>query len=398
MRLIGSVLVIALSLSATIALTIFSQPRPVSEYTCLQIGDQVIDLRTGAVSQGEAPLPIPRNEPHTLSDGRYFTFERVNALTDQDATLAHFHAADDRLIRTYRLPHPQGAPKPSYFGFVLAPNNRYLALWWMDNSSGFPIGQLVMLDLASEQVWEVTRRLPREGLSMLTWAVDSTRFYYFYLLDRGIELHVYDLITKQPEVLVRRIRSDRYRTLSLSPDRTKLLLGLEDTQPDRLVLITLNGSQAPLMLLTGFGGYRVAWADDGSLFGLFSRDRRGQAHTLLMRSDGQSVGKLTFDGEFHFSPSGRYLVYNQLAARTSNTYLYDIAGGTSARLVHGNVTRLLLWSPDDQWVSIMIHARDVASQSMTVFQVGSGQISPNMDALRPKLPGDWYGIAYTRCE
>ncbi len=37
MRLIGSVLVIALSLSVAFALTIFTQPRPVSEYTCLQV-------------------------------------------------------------------------------------------------------------------------------------------------------------------------------------------------------------------------------------------------------------------------------------------------------------------------------------------------------------------------
>ncbi|MCE7945891.1 MAG: hypothetical protein DYG88_00515 [Chloroflexi bacterium CFX4] len=376
MRLIGSVLVIALSLSVAFALTIFTQPRPVSEYTCLQVGDQLIDLRTGAVSQGE-PLPTTHAEkPHRLSDGRYFTFERLNPLTDQDATLAHFYAADDTLIRTYRLPHRQGAPKPNYYDILPAPNNKYLALWWMDNSSGFPIGQLMVLDLAGEQLWEVTRRLPYEGRHLLTWHADSSRLYYFYLLDRGLELRGYDLSTAQSDVLARRIRSDRFRTLSRSPDQRRFVLGLEDGQPDRLVLLTLDGSQPPLTLMTGFGGYRVTWASDSSAFAVYFHDQDRRAKAFFVRVDGQFISSLAFDGYLSWSPNARYILYIDApsvrgAAQAPGTYLHDLAGGATVRLARNDLTNAPLWSPDGMWVGLSLRAPYLP---FTIFQIGSGHL------------------------
>jgi Tol biopolymer transport system component len=151
-----------------------------------------------------------------------------------------------------------------------------------------------------------------------------------------------------------------YSNPALSPDGTKLAIGIMDVQTktrDLWVLDLVRGTRTRLTFDPG-EDLNPVWSPDGTRIA-FTSNRKGERDIYVMPADGSGQAELLIEGKDgqknveDWSHDGKYLIYNHQPGVLRHLYLLPLAGGHNATpfLKSDLRTTNSQFSPDRRWVS-----------------------------------------------
>jgi len=127
----------------------------------------------------------------------------------------------------------------------------------------------------------------------------------------------------------------------------------------KVMLTTVNGGAGDSYLEWPGYGERFSFSNDGRYFTMVlwrqsSSQERGHAHSMIVTTDGSASWNIPGEASRPlFSPDSRLVAFYTMASAgpgTSTVGVYDIAGGTTRILAHGNVLEDPTWVDEDTLV------------------------------------------------
>jgi serine/threonine protein kinase len=177
-----------------------------------------------------------------------------------------------------------------------------------------------------------------------------------------------------------------YSNPALSPDESKLAIGIRDPQlktRDIWIFDLLRGTQTRLTFDPA-DDLDSIWSPDGGRIA-FSSDRTGQRDIYWKPADGSGAEELLLGGKGEaknvedWSPDGKYLIYNELGASGTHLNVLPLADRKPVPFVNTNFTTSEgQFSPDGLWVAY----RSLESGRTEIYVQGF-----NLDPSQPR--GKW---------
>ena len=248
--------------------------------------------------------------PQFLPDGRHFLFLAASASDELSGTyVGSLDGGQPKLILR-GVSNALYAP-PGYLLFVRQETlmaQRFDATRLELEGQAVPIGEDVsvdptstvsrgLVDSSANGVLVYARGVGERGGSQLSWS------------DR----------TGRP--LRRTAQPGEYATVAISPDGTKLAVGV--LVPDGIWVFDLSRETSTRVTFSNATTGQPAWSPDGKLIAFFS-NRSGQTHLYEKAADGTGTTMpLVVDDASEtypsWSPDGRYLIFNRQDSKTSSS-------------------------------------------------------------------------------
>ncbi|HLM54637.1 MAG TPA: winged helix-turn-helix domain-containing protein [Pyrinomonadaceae bacterium] len=179
-----------------------------------------------------------------------------------------------------------------------------------------------------------------------------------------------------PEGSARRITSDskRYRTISLTSDSRTLVAVQTELNSD--IWVAAVADSGPAQKITfGTGSYLdVCYTPDGRV--VYASQAGGSWDIWVMNADGTGQRQLTADAGVNahpvVSPDGRHIAFTSNRAGTFNIWRMDGDGGNPVRLTAGGGEKFPHWSPDGRWVVYNSVSPDESLYSLWKVSAGGG--------------------------
>jgi eukaryotic-like serine/threonine-protein kinase len=213
----------------------------------------------------------------------------------------------------------------------------------------------------------------------------------------GWDLVWYDRSGKRLET----VGTNFFQTPSLSPDGTKLAVGLTDLRfgTSDLWLFDLTRGTKTRLTFDPSRENNPVWMPDGQSI-IFSSNKTGTAHIYRMPIQGTGATEtlLATEGAYEYPQSvcrdGRYLLYRRRASQ--NTRKYDIwvlplfGDGKPFPLVQSDFDDLRpTFSPDCKWVAYASNETGQSEVYITHFPDGAGKRQVSTDGgVSPRWRGD----------
>jgi dipeptidyl aminopeptidase/acylaminoacyl peptidase len=181
------------------------------------------------------------------------------------------------------------------------------------------------------------------------------------------------------EALLRVPYVEPYTGFDISPDGKQIAYSANPTGRWEIYTMPLDGSAPPQQVTSGPGakfaprwspdGTRLAYVldlDGGELYDIFSLDLAGGEHTNLTPDTGYAI-----QPGYSWSPDGSQIAFCGDQSGRFDTYVMDSAGGPP-QLVLGLTApdSGVKWSPDGEWLAVVVSAKAQDSWTAVVPAVG----------------------------
>ncbi|HEV2863518.1 MAG TPA: LpqB family beta-propeller domain-containing protein [Pyrinomonadaceae bacterium] len=197
----------------------------------------------------------------------------------------------------------------------------------------------------------------------------------------------------------RRITSDskRYRTISLTADSRAIVAVQTELNSDIWVAAVSDSARAQKITF-GTGSYLdVCYTPDGRV--VYASQAGGSWDIWVMNADGTGQRQLTADAGVNahaiVSPDGRHIAFTSNRAGTFNIWRMDGDGGNPVRLTSGGGEKFPHWSPDGRWVVYNSVSPDESLYSLWKVAAGGGEPVrlTDEDCERPAVSPDGKHVA-----
>lgn len=202
----------------------------------------------------------------------------------------------------------------------------------------------------------------------------------------------------------RRITSDskRYRTISLTSDSRTLVAVQTELNSDIWVAAVSDSARAQKITF-GTGSYLdVCYTPDGRV--VYASQAGGSWDIWVMNPDGTGQRQLTADAGVNahptVSPDGRHIAFTSNRAGTFNIWRMESDGGNPVRLTSGGGEKFPHWSPDGRWVVYNSVSPDESLYSLWKVAADGGEPVrlADEDSERPAVSPDGRRVASFRRE
>ena len=210
--------------------------------------------------------------------------------------------------------------------------------------------QVYVHDLATRQ----SRRLVSTpgGLNITpAFAPDGRTLAYAHGLDEGTDLIVAQAFETSPGRRITVGRGTDNVSPSFSPDGRRMAFTSGRSGHPEVYIMDVDGTNAELLTPFNFGdqNYRSNpdWSPDGRLIAFQSQlAGRFQVMTIALRD--RRIRQHTSEGQNEdpsWAPDGRHLVFTSSRSGTKQIWVLDVESGRARQLTRGGGARLAAWSP-----------------------------------------------------
>jgi Tol biopolymer transport system component/DNA-binding winged helix-turn-helix (wHTH) protein len=202
-----------------------------------------------------------------------------------------------------------------------------------------------------------------------------------------------------PDGATSRVTSDskRYRTISLTSDSRTLVAVQTELNSDIWVAPEADAARAH-KITSGSGAYLdVCYTPDGRV--VYASQAGGSWDIWVMNADGSNRQQLTADAGVNahaeVAPDGRHIVFASNRAGTFNVWRMDGDGGNPVRLTAGGGEKFPHWSPDGRWVVYNSVSPDESLYSLWKVAAEGGEPVrlTDADCERPVVSPDGRSVA-----
>jgi serine/threonine-protein kinase len=148
-----------------------------------------------------------------------------------------------------------------------------------------------------------------------------------------------------------------FSTLSLSPDGSRLAIGIGRAGRTELWVRSLEGGAMTRLSASGTSNYRPSWSPDGRDV-IFTSDQRGKITTYRVRADGSAppeplLAVATSVDEAVYSPDGEWLLFRAGSGGGRDIFARRTTGDTTVMaLVNSRAEEFSpALSPDGRWLA-----------------------------------------------
>jgi tricorn protease len=261
-------------------------------------------------------------------------------------------------------------------------------------------GELRIYDIQTEKDFDISIRVPQEGLAMRPTRYSAAGNIEDFELSpsgkRALFVARGDVFTVPSETGPTRNLTNSSnahdRWARWSPDGRKIAFVSDMSGEDQLYLIDQDGSGKPDQLTTEFSGmlYAPAWAPDGKRIAFSDKD--GKLYVLTLED--KSVVEVADEKrgmlrDYAWSPKGGYLAFSlRDVSEFSSLYIWSVEDAKLRRIT-GPYTDESgpAWDPDGDYL-FFLSARQFAPQISSVEwnYAGNRQVGVFALALRPDVP------------